>query len=186
MPLILGQCQNPSDWPRTGGLYRLVLSDVHYYVGRAQNFRARWQTHLRDLQKGTHYNPHMQHVYDLHHRFEPEITLNITSHTVRVGEEQVMLDTHFGQPGCVNISKNARSVGPGWPKGRPHSDETKRKISMGGMGRRQSPESKQRQVATLGMMSLSGRLKRTDSTKEKISALRKNKPPLGRDKAEDV
>ena len=130
---------DPSEWPTCGGLYRLNLSDTHYYVGRSANFRSRWQGHLRDLCKGTHCNSHMQRVYDLHHRFNPEIILKIPSPEARADGEQVLLNEHFGRRGCVNLSKNAYNHGPGWPRGRPRSEETKRKISLGGRGRTQSP-----------------------------------------------
>lgn len=160
----------------TGGLYRLSLSDTHYYVGRASNFRARWQDHLRDLKKGTHSNPHMQRVYNLHHRLAPEILFHISSHELRVVGEQTLLDNHLGQPGCLNIAKNARSQGPGWPKGRPRSEDTKRKISLGGIGRKQSPEAKAKQIATLRDMSASGFLKRSNETRKKNSIARKGKP----------
>lgn len=90
-----------------GGIYLIWLSDTHYYGGRARFFRKRWRSHLRDLKAGKHENPRMQAVFDKHGRFDPEIVSVLLPHEQREAE-QVWLDTHFRQPGCVNLSPFAK------------------------------------------------------------------------------
>jgi len=120
----LGPHPDESTWPIIGGLYRIWFSPTHYYVGRAANFQWRWLRHLICLQRKNHPNPYMQSVYSQYHQFEPEVLLEIESDADRQQQEQVLLDTHCGQPGCVNLSRSARGV----MKGRKHSEATRAKF----------------------------------------------------------
>jgi len=90
--------------PSGGGLYVIWLSDAHFYGGRAQSFKRRWETHFRKLQEGTHGNPRMQNVFNKYGRFEPQVLKKVHSKTGRIAAEQEWLDENQGGEGCVNIS----------------------------------------------------------------------------------
>lgn len=116
-------------------MYLIRLSDVHYYGGRTSNFTARLGAHLRDLRAGRHRNPYAQAVFNLNQRFEVEHLMVLQSEEDRVVIEQYWLDVHWGQPGCVNLSKRADG---GMMTGRKHSEATKEKFRA----RRYSEETK--------------------------------------------
>lgn len=114
-------------WPQTSGIYRIRLSDRHFYYGRASNFRVRWLVHLKELRRGTHQNKHMQSVFDLHRVFIPEVVLLVESREEQMRVEQTLLDEHVGKPECLNLSPSSLGV----PFGYKHSEETKTKLRGG-------------------------------------------------------
>lgn len=111
-----------------GGLYRIRLSESHYYGGRARAFARRWAAHLSSLQEGRHPNKYMQNVFNQHGRFEPEILQRLSSVQAQMTAEQSWLVANFGQPGCVNLSPNATG-GRGALRGRSFSASTRAKLS---------------------------------------------------------
>lgn len=90
---------------KAGGLYKIHLSDTHYYVGRAKSLDRRRKEHQRLLRQGLHVNPHMQRVYDQFKVYRFEVLEMESDDNMRALKEQVLLDEHFGQTGCVNISR---------------------------------------------------------------------------------
>ena len=113
------------DDTRKSGLYLIRLSDRHYYGGRSQDCSSRWRSHLLALRRGIHKNKYMQAVFNLNRRFEPTMLLEIDAESEQMAKEQEWLDAHYGQPGCVNLSKSADS---GMMRGRKHTEETKAKF----------------------------------------------------------
>ena len=181
---------NRSNWPSTGGVYIIRFSDTHYYVGRASNFKVRWSKHLLELRRGDHPNPHMAAVYAIHHRFDPEVLVVLPSEDAEAmrAEEQALLNSHFGLPGCLNLSRAAEGQGKGWVfpesgraklRGRKASEDTRRRLSDARMGHPVSEETRQRlSVALRGKkrpdnaarnQSVTG-WKHTEEAREKISA----------------
>lgn len=119
--------------PKGGGLYLIRLSDTHYYGGRAKHFKVRWRRHLTALQKGSHTNAYMQSVFNKYERFDPEILRPIPSLEGMIEAERTWLDQHFGQPGCLNLSR--------CPTNNTHlSPEARAKISATNTGRKQHPD----------------------------------------------
>jgi len=64
---------------RNGGLYVIWLSDTHYYGGRAKNFQARGDDHLRCLRQGYPENSRVQAVFNKYGRFEPTVLVSLGS-----------------------------------------------------------------------------------------------------------
>ncbi len=139
------------DWPKIAGIYRVRLSATHYYIGRTVNCRERWFRHLASLRAGHHPNPHAQAVYNKTGVFDPEV-LVVTS-TNLVSLEQAWLDAHYGQPGCVNVSRSAIGVMQGRKhseeslakmRGKHPSEETRRRLSFARMGHSVSETTRQK------------------------------------------
>lgn len=109
--------------PSGGGLYVIRLSDKHYYGGRTVCFATRWADHLRGLQAGTHRNPRMQRVFNLHGRFDPEVVC-VLDKDEQTDAEQAWLNANFRKPGCVNLSPHARGGCGG------HTDVTRERMRV--------------------------------------------------------
>lgn len=167
----------------TGGLYVIWFSDTHYYGGRAVDFRQRWARHLRGLKKGTHPNPHMQAVYNIHGRFEPSVLTVIQTKDDAQPVEQAWLDQNFGLPGCLNLSRSSRNNNGPW------SAETRRKLLGVNRGRKMSEATRQAmsesQLNRGWVISDEGRRKlsqassnrrHSESARQKISAAHRGVP----------
>lgn len=146
------------NWPTSGGLYRVRLSPTHYYIGRAANFRARWQRHLNQLRSGAHPNQYLLNVYLLHQRFDPEVLIEEADDGTRQTLEQQWLDQHVGSPGCLNLSRSSLGVSKGYKhpegaktriRGRVPTDEARRNMSEAGKKRVWTEETKARISASL-------------------------------------
>ena len=87
-----------------GGVYRIWLSDRHYYIGRSKCFKDRWASHLRGLQAGDHGNAYMQACYNKFGVFRAEVLEYQDTRKGRREGEQRWLDKCYGQEGCVNLS----------------------------------------------------------------------------------
>lgn len=145
-------------WPQTAGVYRIVLSDRHYYYGRASNFRVRWLVHLKALRRGSHLNKHMQSVFNLHQLFIPDVVMLISSRDEQMRVEQTLLDEHVGKPECLNLSPSSRGVPSGYKhseetraklRGRVPTDETRKRLSQAHMGHPVSTETRERMSRSL-------------------------------------
>lgn len=145
------------DWTKRAGIYRIWLSPIHYYIGRASNCRIRWMRHLRELNKKTHPNAHMQSIFNIRGEFTPEVVVSILPNTDNfiVDVEQQWLDEHYGNPNCVNTCKSAIGV----MTGRKMAEETRLKM----IGRKISPEAIKKTADALR-----GR-KRSPETVKKVS-----------------
>jgi len=65
-------------------------------------------TDLTALRRNSHKNRYMQNVFNKHQRFEFEVLVETKVDQERHQVEQAWLDDHFGQVGCLNLSKSAR------------------------------------------------------------------------------
>lgn len=88
-----------------GGVYRIWLSDSHYYIGRSINLYGRWVEHLSCLLQGSHQS-RMQKTYKKYQVFKPEV-LFICTEEEQILKEQEMLDKYFGEKFCVNLSPHS-------------------------------------------------------------------------------
>jgi group I intron endonuclease len=112
------------------------------YVGSATNILTRWWLHLRQLRKGTHHSPMLQHSFAKHGEgaFSWEVLDLIEDRDARLERENEFIayfnsaNRSFG----YNVVPYAESV-EGLKRG-PMSEETKRKLSLSKLGRTWSPE----------------------------------------------
>jgi hypothetical protein len=93
------------------GVYQIWLSDKHYYGGRATDFAARMGKHIHLLRHNKHANKHMQSVFNIHRKFEPELIIECSVEASKA-YEQAWIDTHFGLEGCLNISNSNAGGSP--------------------------------------------------------------------------
>jgi group I intron endonuclease len=114
------------------GIYKISnVVNGKIYIGATKDFRIRWNVHKSDLALGTHCNNHLQHSYNKHglSNFKFDILLRCDL-TDLVQIEQYFLD--FYQPE-YNILKVA-----GFSTGYKHTEESKKKISIGHKGKKHS------------------------------------------------
>lgn len=158
---------------KLGGIYRINLSDAHFYVGRSVDIVRRAQTHLRHLKQGRHENTYMQRVYDQSHQFEWVVVLSCGDPLESKGAEQALLDRLVGTDGCVNLNPSAAS-GPGMT-GKHHTDETKEKLREARSRQVFSDDDRQRfSRARMGNSNAKGHSHpQSAETRQKISNARK-------------
>ncbi len=132
--------------PNTSGIYRIVYTrNGDEYIGSAVNFRRRWDLHKSRLKAGTHHSKYMQRVYNKYGldvlEFEPIEELPLPPGYTKkqkkarlIPIEQEWMDER--QP-AMNGNKTAGNM-----LGFKHSEETKRKLSEAGKGRKHTEESK--------------------------------------------
>ena len=122
------------------------------YIGSAKNISRRWSTHKLLLNKGMHYNSHLQSTWNKYgeNNFEFYILLKCKKDEL-IENEQVYMDEHHPE---YNICPKA-GAGPGSHSGQA-SIETRAKMSASRKGKK------------FGHWS--------DASKAKLSALRKGRP----------
>jgi GIY-YIG catalytic domain len=106
-----------ADIPDTSGVYQIRCKrNGKIYVGSATNLRARWDTHRRDLRKGSHPNRYMQQAWKLYGEMSFELLVLEYVDAMRLLEaEQRWID----QTGCTdrrigfNVRLDATSAGLG-------------------------------------------------------------------------
>ncbi len=118
--------------PDASGVYQIRCKrNGKIYVGSALNLRARWDSHRRDLRRGSHCNPYMQNAWKLYGEMNFELLVLEYVDAARLLEaEQRWIE----QTGCTdsrvgfNVKLQATSAGQGiaraWtgfrdPSGRP-------------------------------------------------------------------
>lgn len=141
---------------KTSGVYRIWLSQEHFYIGRSSDIEGRCSGHLRGLRKGKHPNPFMQATFGWSDDFR--LAMMQTRGTPEY--RQKLSDSQRGK----TISQETREKISVAGKGRPKSDETRKKLSQALRGMKKSPE-------WLARLSASHRgRKATEETKAKMSA----------------
>lgn len=126
------------------------------YIGSAVNFNDRWKRHLRDLKKGTHHSIHLQRswikygisnfIFEIVEKSEPSKLIQ---------REQFHLDFHKSYD-----IKNGYNMSPtaGSSLGIKRSQETKDKIRIANLGKKESLETRNRKsVSTIGIDNWKGR-----------------------------
>ena len=119
---------NYSKYNKVGGIYKIHLSDKHYYIGRSSNLYKRFRTHLRSLLTNTH-NTRIQNTYNKYQVFTVEILHFTDDYEEQCSKEQEYLDKHFNDRWCVNLLNSSTKNFRSWVKKVGHTDETKRKMS---------------------------------------------------------
>jgi len=144
------------------------------YLGSSGNIERRWRAHRQMLCDGCHPNAHLQAAWKLYgeHAFAFTVLQEVESDAL-VSTEQAHLDTYLAQDSCYNM---ATIAGPGG-RGRPVSEETRRKLSAAKMGelhpmwgKQHTEESKRKiRAAMMGNQYALG-YKHTEESKRKLSA----------------
>ena len=62
--------------PDSPGVYQIRCKrNGKFYVGSAVNLRTRWDTHRRDLRRGSHHNPYLQLAWKLYGEINFELVV---------------------------------------------------------------------------------------------------------------
>lgn len=110
------------------GIYKITNRiDGKTYFGSSSNISKRKERHFRYLRQGIHENNHLQRAYNKYGKdaFEFKV-IKYVPNSIKLIEEQKLLDKHIGKPHCYNICKTAGSP---FMRGRKKSDEHRRKLS---------------------------------------------------------
>jgi group I intron endonuclease len=116
------------------GIYRIVDKDGREYVGSTNNLMKRGRQHFRDLQRGVHRNRILQRTYDKHvigegqkDYFHYEELLLCEECELELYEQNILdnVELHY------NIALDVLSP----MRGRPLTEEHKRKISQANSGK---------------------------------------------------
>lgn len=86
--------------------YILTMPSGVYYVGSTGRLDARLRVHRKSLRKGNHYNSRLQNDFTTWDEVEVEFTEHSSAEEARL-IEQGLLDKHYGQPMCCNVSSLA-------------------------------------------------------------------------------
>lgn len=166
----------PKYTPRSAIYIILNVKNGHFYIGQSQNIRARWQEHIRDLQKGNHRNSYLQRAWnkygEKHFKFKILEYCPLESLDIR---EQHYLDLYASTDKIYNIALNV--VAP--TRGRTLTIEHRKKISDANKQRTLSEETKRK----IGESHRGKGHPHSDETKRKISAsnMGKKMPPMSED-----
>jgi len=119
------------------GIYKIVNKiNGKYYVGSSRNITgSRWPNHKSDLNKGIHFNNHLQSSWKKYgdKNFEFVIVEKISKNRLLIMEQQYLNIAKNEQDKCYNTTFIA-GCGPGLKKGAVFSDEHKNNLSKSHMG----------------------------------------------------
>lgn len=109
------------------------VTNGNFYVGSTVDSRVRFQTHRRQLRKGTHHCAHLQHAWNKYGEdcFKFEVIEKIASRDELFAAENKWLEEHYGKPHCYNATRCAEAP----MRGLKFSDEHRAKISAANMGK---------------------------------------------------
>jgi group I intron endonuclease len=110
-----------------GGIYQIrCLVNDKVYIGSAKDFSWRWGSHLYDLRKGTHVNPHLQRSFDKHG--EINFVFEIVEFLGEYNKELYFERENFYIDQAINSGKfyNIARAEGGWTH---HTNERKAEIS---------------------------------------------------------
>lgn len=129
------------------------VANGKFYVGSSVNVRVRFQTHRRELRKGTHHCEPLQRAWDKYgeDRFKFEVVERLASPDELLAAENILLIEHHGQAYCYNVGTRAGAA----MTGRTHADAAKAKVSKAQKGKQHrlghtnTPEHRQRISAAM-------------------------------------
>ena len=112
--------------------YRIThIPSGYFYIGSTNNLLQRLREHYSKLTRGIHPTVKFQKVFDEWKNLRIEYFA--VNDDKLISEEQNLLDRHFNDPFCCNMSD--KSLGNTSGKGVPKTEEHRRRISLGQMGR---------------------------------------------------
>ena len=127
---------------KLGGIYSIVhIKSQRTYIGSAVLFYKRWSEHRVKLRKNMHPNKRLQNFWNKYGEssFKFKIVEVISNPTKELLEqrEQYHIDLHNSAD--RNIGFNIRKIASS-NLGMKHTDETKEKMRLAKLGKKQSPE----------------------------------------------
>lgn len=136
------------------GIYKIRnLANGKFYVGSSVDTRVRFQTHRRQLRKGTHHCRPLQYAWDKYGEdcFKFEVVERVASPDDLHAAENRFLVEHQGRPHCYNTGTRAGAAF----LGRSHTDEAKASLAAAHKGKQHrlghtnSPEHRASQSASM-------------------------------------
>lgn len=124
------------------GVYRIDLGNDWFYLGSACNLKRREAVHRSTLRTGNHFNRVAQRVFDKYGEYSFTVLGRYPANEI-IEQEQILLDKHGVDPKCANIAPMAGNC-----QGVKHTDDTKRKVSLAGRGKKTSPETRAKMSAS--------------------------------------
>ena len=118
------------------GVYRIDLGNDWFYLGSACNLKQREAVHRSTLRTGNHFNRVAQRVFDKYGEYSFTVLGRYPVNEI-IEQEQILLDKHGVDSKCANIAPMAGNC-----QGVKHTDDTKRKVSLAGKGKKTSPENR--------------------------------------------
>lgn len=153
-----------------GGIYKILIGEHHFYVGRAKDFKKRWAQHMSAFKRGKG-NRWMLNLYrKLGSEAFVFTILETLPYEQQEEREQYYIDLWWGNEHCCNASKSSHGCSEF-----KHSDEAKAKISAA--ARNISDETRAK------MSAASKSRVPSDETKAKISAACKGRVPSDKTRA---
>lgn len=125
-----------SIYPNSPAVYTIILPTGHFYIGSTVCLSKRLRDHRGYLDAGRHQNFKMQRLYTNWN----DITVHFTCFDDRedaYDQEQYLIDRHYDDEFCINISTDARSL---WGNGRGRPSEVSQRISEAQKGKVVSEE----------------------------------------------
>ncbi len=175
------------------GIYE-IRNEVNdkQYIGSSQDIERRWQEHQKELQKGTHSNPHLQNAWNKYGSkvFQFSIIEEVQNIEDLLEQEQIWLDIIFETSSPYNIATRAgggylgeevnKRISEGL-KGRlvTVTEETRQKMSVAKKGIPLSEEHcRNVSLSLIGHPPYAGMTgkQHTVATKQKMSVASKGKP----------
>lgn len=102
-----------------GGIYQIThKTKGRIYIGSTHRFKDRWQTHLRELRKGTHCNKFLQNDFKSSGEalFKFDVLEVIEDSKIRKAREQFFLDQMFSKKPHDAIYNSCKIVSVSGPK----------------------------------------------------------------------
>lgn len=126
------------------GIYVIVHRDSgRWYVGQSKNIEKRWATHRSDLRSAIHVNSRLQNAWTKYGEDAFDFAVLILAPVWMLNDlEQAYLDDP--QTSQFNIGKDATSG----MRGRTHTKECRDMISKIQIGRKQSPDTVAKRIAS--------------------------------------
>lgn len=194
------------------GVY-CIRQGKKFYVGQSTNVEARWRWHERRLRQGRHDNPRLQHAWDLHGKDTFSFELIETCEADVLTEvEQKWIDAldsfHSGYNcgpaadcpfrGSRHTDVTRQKMVEAAKHRPPVSDETRRKLSESGVGRKMPPisdetrakmseasRSRAHEISDLMKRVHTGR-KLSQETRRKMSEAHKRRAPMSEETRQKI
>lgn len=140
------------------GIYKIIAPDDAYYIGSSKKIKFRITCHINSLLAKRHCNPVLQNKFNKYTAGWKVVLLQeITDITHIKNTEQIILDEHFGKPGCMNCNPSVNSypnknriLQHGLPKPfkakkprlyKPLTEKHKKSLSLAKLGKKTGPHS---------------------------------------------
>lgn len=152
--------------PSTSGIYRINCSTTgKFYIGSAVDLGARRRRHWHDLRNSVHHSITLQRAWDKYGEdaFTFEV-LELVLVPFHLEREQYWLDTL--KPFDPSIGYNIASSAQAARLGLTHTPETREKLRLANLGKKQSEETRQKR-SDLGKLRT-----QSEETKEKVRQIR--------------